>query len=111
MKSFARAPFVTGSRLALVCAALALAGRPAAAEDPTRFAADRPLDCLHIKLDLDVDLEAKHVEGTARIDLVALREVMTITLDAVDLETRSVTLARGSRRPAPARYTNDGKLL
>ncbi len=111
MKSFARAPFVTGSRLALVCAALALAGRPAAAEDPTRFAADRPLDCLHIKLDLNVDLEAKHVEGTARIDLVALREVMTITLNAVDLETRSVTLARGSRRPAPARYTNDGKLL
>ncbi len=81
------------------------------AEELTRFAADRPLDCLHIKLELDVDVEGKHVDAIAQLELTALREVKTIALDARDLETDSVRLARGSAAPAPADYTNDGQQI
>ncbi|MCH8005811.1 MAG: hypothetical protein IH888_06215, partial [Planctomycetes bacterium] len=67
---------------------------PAVAEEPTRFAADRPIDCLHIKLTLNVEVEQKHVDATAQLELVALRQVSTITLDAQELDIRAVGLSR-----------------
>ena len=80
-------------------------------DSPTRFAADRPVDCLHIRLDLEVDVEKKHVKGRATIDLAALRTISNVTLDAVDLSTSAVSLAKSAGEPAPARYTNDGKKI
>ena len=80
----------------------------AAAEEPMRFAADRPLDCLHIRLELNVDVQGKHVDGTARLRLAALRTVKTITLDAVNLETTSVTVTGADGSVMAARHTNDG---
>ncbi len=76
---------------------------------PARFAADRPVDCLHIKLELNVDVENKHVDGRATIDLVPLRDVSSITLDAINFEISAVTLSAGGRKPSPVEYTNDGK--
>ena len=35
----------------------------ALAETPSRFAADRPVDCLHIKLELNVNQPDKLVQG------------------------------------------------
>ncbi|MEE8526796.1 MAG: M1 family aminopeptidase, partial [Thermoanaerobaculia bacterium] len=83
----------------------------AAAEEPTRFAADRPLDCLHIKLTLDVEVEQKHVDATAQLELVALRQVSTITLDAQELDTHAVGLSRNGGPASSADYTNDGKQI
>jgi len=77
--------------------------------EPTRFAADRPVDIKHIALELKVDVPAKHVEGTATIDLAALREVSSVRFDAVDFAVTKVTLARGESPPAPADFRNDGQ--
>ena len=92
---------------AISCATTTLADDVA----PVRFAADRPLDILHIKLNLNVNLDDKHVDGTARIDMVALRGCSTITFDAVDFETAGVTLSRNDGPFAPARHSNDGKQI
>ena len=59
---------------------------PPAPEPPTRFAVDRPVDCLHIRLDLEVDVPGKHVDGTATLDLTPLRPITTVTFDAVGFE-------------------------
>ncbi|MCH7526290.1 MAG: hypothetical protein IID39_02530, partial [Planctomycetes bacterium] len=79
------------------------------ADEPSRFATDRPVDCLHIKLELNVDLPGKHVDGTAYLDIAALREVSTITLDAVDLNTTGAAITYAGRTEAPVEYINDGK--
>ncbi len=82
-------------------------------EEPERFAADRPIDCLHMRFELNVDVENKRVIGTARLDIVALREVSSITLDAINFETSKVTLAtatgNSSGKAEPVRFINDGK--
>ena len=78
-------------------------------QEPVRFAADRPVDSLHVKLELQVDVARKHVDGKVVMDLVALREVSSITLDAVDLETVSATLAREGQDSSPVRFRNDGE--
>ncbi len=85
--------------------------KPPPSTEPIRFAADRPVDIKHIALDLRVDVPAKHVEGTATIDLTALREVSSVRFDAVDFAVSKVTLARDSGAPAPADYSNDGKSI
>ncbi|NOT00235.1 MAG: hypothetical protein HOP29_06365 [Phycisphaerales bacterium] len=89
---------------------LALAA-PCWAETPFQSAADRPLDCLHIKLELNVDLDRKHVEGTATIDVAALRDVNDIVLDAVELETSGVTFAVGEGAAADVEHVNDGNQI
>lgn len=75
---------------------------------PTHFAADRPLDCVHIRLELNVDVERKHMDGVATLDLVALRESPSITLDAINLETSGVTLSRNGGSAQAVDYSNDG---
>jgi aminopeptidase N len=79
--------------------------------EPLRFAADRPVDIRHIALDLRVDVPAKRVEGIARIDLVALRDVSSVRLDAVDLTVTKVTFARGEAEGSDAHYSYDGQSL
>ncbi|MFQ5489873.1 MAG: DUF2808 domain-containing protein, partial [Phycisphaerae bacterium] len=82
--------------------------QPAGSEPPTRFAADRPMDCLHIRLELNVDVPAKRVEGLATLRLTALRSVTSITFDAHDLDAQTVTLTGDDNTPAPADFDNDG---
>lgn len=79
------------------------------ADELSRFATDRPVDCLHIKLELNVDIPGKHVGGTAYLDIAALREVSTITLDAVDLNTTAAAITYSGRPEVPVEYINDGK--
>ncbi len=98
-------------RKALCLSVLAFPTAALMAEEPTRFAADRPVDCLHIKLDLNVDVEGRHVDGTASIDLAALRAVTTITLDANELEVHRVKVARDGAAPRGVRHLNDGTHL
>lgn len=77
----------------------------------TQFVADRPVDLVHLRLDLDVDLVGESVSGRATVDLKALRDVTAIRFDAVDFAVSGVTVARGSKAPGPATYTNDGKTI
>jgi aminopeptidase N len=79
--------------------------------DPKRFAGDRPMDMKHIALDFRVDVPRKQVQGSAALDLVALREVASIRLDAVDFAVSAITVARDGQEAAPADYQNDGKSI
>lgn len=65
-------------------------------EDP-KYAPDRTCDVTHLRLELNVDLPAHSIEGTARLDLHAsYGPFQTITLDAIDLEIEEVTDGKGS---------------
>ncbi|HEX5138802.1 MAG TPA: M1 family metallopeptidase [Planctomycetota bacterium] len=76
-----------------------------AAQEP-HFAADRPLDLLHLRLEASVDLEKKTLAGHATLDFAALRPGRVVKVDAVGLDIRSAQLAD---RAAEASY--DGKTL
>ncbi len=75
---------------------------------PTRFAAGRPVDCLHIKLELAVDVPKKHVDGVASLQLQALRSVESVVLDAHDFEVHQVQVALDGQPLKPAEYDNNG---
>jgi aminopeptidase N len=81
------------------------------AQQATRFAQDRPIDCVHIKLELNVNVEERIVTGSATLDLTALREVSSIRLDAVELDVDQVTVARDGHPAAEIDFVNDGKQL
>lgn len=81
------------------------------ADEPRRAAGDRPVDIVHIALNLNVDVPGKTIQGTATIDLVALRDVKSIRFDAVDFAVSGVTLARGEATPSPVKYVNDGESI
>ncbi len=99
-------------RLATAATALSLHAATATAQDqPTRFAADRPADIRHIRLDLAVDIEHRRVEGTARIDLTALRPLRTVVLDAKGLQVAAVRLAAAGGAVAAIDFVNDGATL
>ncbi len=85
--------------------------RCAYAEEPLRTAADRPVDVQHIRLELDVDLEAKMVSGSATLLFTPLRPLRTITLDAVDHEISAVTGGLQDAEPKELATTYDGKQL
>jgi aminopeptidase N len=98
------------SLLAWAGALLALlATAPALADDPLKFAPDRPVDVERIDLDLSVDLEQKQVSGSATITLSALRSLQRFGLDAVDHEVSSVKVA--GPKGAVLSYDYDGKRL
>ncbi|MDH3592541.1 MAG: hypothetical protein OER88_11720, partial [Planctomycetota bacterium] len=84
---------------------------PALAQD-LKFAADRPLDLTHVRLDVSVDLKTKTVAGTARLDLVALRDTDVVSLDARRLRIREVLVLRGNPlQPAKHASAYDGERL
>lgn len=83
----------------------------ATGEPATRFARDRDVDSLNIKLDLKVDLEKKFVDGKATIDVAAMRDVSSIKLDAVDLGVSRVTVTRADHGTYAVDFENDGKHL
>ncbi len=105
-----RAP-VRAFALSLVLA-LGLLARTAAQDVPLRTPPDRPIDVRRIALDLAVDLEARTVEGSATLDLTALRDLRALRLDAVDHEVSRVERVGpdgGAGDAVP--FTNDGQAL
>jgi len=77
----------------------------AAAQEP-RFAADRPVDLLHLRLDAATDPRTRGFSATAAWDLVALRDLAALSFDAVGLMVREVAVDG-----TPARFRNDGARL
>lgn len=81
------------------------------AADAPHFAADRPLDVKHIRLELAVDLPAKTVDGHARIEMAALRPVSSMTLDAVHFDLSGVRVRYGDGPSMACVCENDGRHL
>ncbi|MCC7292037.1 MAG: HEAT repeat domain-containing protein [Phycisphaerales bacterium] len=99
----------TRSRLA--CSFLLLLVALSTARGDTQFIPDRPWDLTHLKLELKVDLEKRHLDGIATVDLRATRQSDAIELNAVDLNITQVTFARGSGSAIEAKYDATGKQL
>jgi len=91
--------------------ALLFAAATAAAQDP-HFAADRPIDVHHLRLEGSIDLEKQTFQGTATLDVELLRTLGTVRLDAVSLDVASVE-ASGLEPDAPKALTfaNTGEAL
>lgn len=78
---------------------------------PPHFAADRPLDMRHIRLDVTVDLEAKTLEGVATLSMTAQRPVRSIALHAVDFKVRGTKLALKDQPANDCEFENDGRMI
>jgi aminopeptidase N len=76
---------------------------------PLRAAEDRPVDVRHLKLELDVDLKAKRIRGTATLDLVLLRPLTTVRLDAVNHQVTAVRGRHGEAKAAGLEFENTGR--
>ena len=85
---------------------------PTVTAQDLKFAADRPFDLWHLRLDAEVDLRKKTLKGTARLEMTALRPSSSVRLDAVNLQVHDVTVLRGEPgQPQKIRFANDGKVL
>jgi len=73
---------------AVIIALLLLAS--AATAQTRHFAADRPIDLRHLRLEGAIDLARQTFRATAHLDVQALRRLRSIRLDAVDLDIKSV---------------------
>jgi len=76
---------------------------------PLRFAADRPVDLVHLRLDATVVLEERLLRAVATLELRALRTVRAVTLDAEGLKVSKVEWVAGATAEVPCR--NDGASL
>src|SRR5580765_4696427 len=73
----------------------------------THFVGDRPARLEHVRLDWDLDLARKRLQGTATLRLIARREQLaTLTFDAVELDVESVTVDGRA-----ADFDNDSEML
>jgi aminopeptidase N len=80
--------------------------------EPLRYAADRPIDIEHIRLELKVDVPAKTVDALATLSFSALRPLTGFSLDAVEFEVKSVKLDHaGAKEPTALSFRHDGKKL
>ena len=104
----------------LPCALLlvSVSAKSAPAEEPLRTAATRRIDVHHIRLDIDLDLRGKHLDGRATIDFSPLpaffersREPI-VELDADGLDVKAVRLGDSETKPSKADFVlNDDQLL
>ncbi|HEX6278343.1 MAG TPA: M1 family aminopeptidase [Polyangiaceae bacterium] len=76
-----------------------------------KYERSRPFTVRHLFLDLELDVRAHSVSGTATLDIERVAEGATeIALDAVGFELRKVELERAGKF-APADYEYDGERL
>ncbi len=88
-------------------------GRPFAFPQTTRkFERDCPFRISHLAVDLDLDVPAHRVSGTATLSLVRVDpDAETLVLDAIAFELRSVRVGpRGAERTR-AKYLYDGQQI
>jgi aminopeptidase N len=67
------------------------------------YAAERPVRAEHVRIELDLDFDARALSGTCTTRVSALRDVSTVTFDAVDMD---ILQARVDGHPA--RFSNSG---
>lgn len=96
--------------LSALAASMPLVSNSVLAADELHFPADRPVDLVHLELNLRIDISKKSAVGSATIDLTALRDASSIRFDAVDFDVKSVAMTRGDKT-APVDYLNDGESI
>jgi len=79
--------------------------------DDVHFPEDRPFDITHIRLEIDVDLDAQTAESVATIAGRALRPIDSITLDAVDFKDVEVRVRAASGDVLTPDFDYDEKKL
>lgn len=77
-------------------------------QETLKTPADRPVDVQHIKLDIEVFLKEKRIAGSATLDLIALRRLDSLSLDAVGHEVSSI---RETKANLPVKFENTGEKL
>lgn len=97
--------------LALLSVLLSAQALLAQSTEPFRVPADRAIDVLHIRLDLDVSLEEQSVQGVATLDFSPNRELSSVALDAVDLKVSRVDLINKGENNRSLEFENTGKEL
>ncbi|MEN9800836.1 MAG: hypothetical protein RL653_4533 [Pseudomonadota bacterium] len=70
------------------------------------YAAPRPVRVQHVALDVSLDFDRAAVKGTCTTRLSAVREVDTVTFDAVELDVSDVSVDG-----RPATFSNSGRHL
>ncbi|MBI3184378.1 MAG: HEAT repeat domain-containing protein [Myxococcales bacterium] len=91
------------------CGGLGRAGEARAFAFPSareNYAADRPIRAEHLRLEVALDFEAREVTGTCSTRLRAVREVGSLSFDAVGLEVEWATVD-----DARVDFTNSGRHL
>jgi aminopeptidase N len=84
----------------------------ALADEPLQVSPDRPADILHLKLEVEVFLKEKKVNGIETIDFVPFRPIRTIKLNAIDHEIVKIQAGpAGSESRRELHYDYDGKTL
>jgi len=84
----------------------------AAPAQELKFAADRPVDLLHLRLEGTIDLEAQTFEGTALLDFTPLRRLRDLRLDAVALDVKRIdALGPDGGDQKPLEFANTGTEL
>lgn len=82
-------------------------GAPVDSPDYKKFAPDREVDILHLKLEVTPDFENRSVNGMATLDFQPIRYPLSrLRLDAVDLRIHDVTASH----PIRSWYNNDREL-
>ena len=81
------------------------------AEEELRTAASRPVDILHIRLDLDVKLKERTVAGSATIDFAAIQPARILSLNAVGHEVSRVLVPGAGAESKSLSFENTGKTL
>ena len=77
-----------------------------------RATADRAVDVLHIRLDLDVSLKEQTISGTATLDFEPHRPLSSLSLDAVDLKVSQVREMSAKGEPGKSLdFETTGKIL
>jgi len=83
----------------------------ASVSEPLRTVPERPFDVKDIRLELQVDLAKKIVDGKATLEVRSVKPIKNISLDAVGFKVKQVTLASAGQKAAPAHFKHDGKKL
>jgi aminopeptidase N len=77
-----------------------------------KFAADRPIDVHHLRLEGRIDLKERTFKGTATLDISTLRALKHIRLDAVALEVKKITVPGiKADQSTELKFTNTGTEL
>jgi aminopeptidase N len=70
------------------------------------YAPDRPVRTEHVRIEVKLDFDAKEVAGNCTTTLHAVREVRSLTFDAVDMDVEGIAV-NGER----AAYSNSGRQI
>jgi len=98
-------------RISVCALAMWMAASAVVVADNPHFPEDRPFDITHIRLEIDVDLEAQTAASVATIAGKALRPVDSIALDAVDFKDVEVRIRSASADITTPDFDYDQKKL